>query len=72
MFLKKLTNETKELSDCFKSNEDFEVQAETWRKKLNDIFHKAFKKVRITNKQPKKLNEVGDLIEKWKKLKNKN
>ena len=69
---RKLTNATKQLSECFfRSNEDFEVQAETWRKKLNDIFHKAFKKVRITNKQPKKLNEVGDLIEKRKKLKNK-
>ena len=29
---KKLSNETKELSECFKSNTDFEVQAETWRK----------------------------------------
>ena len=35
---------------------------------MNDCFHKAFKKVRITTKQPKRLNEVGDLLEQRKKL----
>ena len=68
---KRLTSETKELSDCFENDLDFEVQATNWRKVLNNYFHKAFKKVRITNKPIKKQSEVVKLIEKRKVLKNK-
>ena len=67
----KLTTDTNDFTDCFKNDFDFEVQAANWRKMLNNYFHKAFKKVRVTNKPIKKGSEVLELIEKRKVLKKK-
>ena len=68
---KKLTTHTTEFTDCFKNDLDFEVQAQNWRKMLNNYFHKAFKKVQVRNRPVKKQNEVLELIEKRKVLKKK-
>ena len=68
---KKLTTLTTEFTDCFKNDLDFEVQAQNWRKMLNNYFHKAFKKVWVRNRPVKKQNEVLELIEKRKVLKKK-
>ena len=68
---KRLTTDTNEFTDCFKNDLEFEVQATNWRKMLNNFFHKAFKKVRITNKPIKKQSEVLKLIERRKVLKKK-
>ena len=68
---KKLTTQTNEFTDCFKNDLDFEGQAKNWRKMLNNYFHKALKKVRVTNRPIKKHSEVLVLIEKRKVLKKK-
>ena len=49
----------------------FEEQSTKWRKVLDDYFHKAFKKIRVTNKQSKKKSEIDVLMEKRRKLKKK-
>ena len=71
MLFKQLTSNTKEFSNCFNNNLDFEKQARNWRKLLDKYFHKSFKKVRISRKPSKKKSEISDLMDKRKNLKNK-
>ena len=71
ILFKQLTTNTTDFTSCFENNLDFEVQANNWRKMLDNYFHKAFKKVRISNKQPKKDYAIYELMEKRKMLKKK-
>ena len=64
-----LTSDTSEFTNCFANNLSFEEQSTKWRKVLDDYFHKAFKKIRVTNKQSKKKSEIDVLMEKRRKLK---
>ena len=68
---KRLTSNTKDFSNCFNNEMDFEAQADKWRKVLNSYFHRAFKKVRISNKPSKKNEEVEFLMDKRKAIKKK-
>ena len=49
----------------------FEEQSTRWREVLDSYFHKAFTKIRITNKQSKKHTEINILMEKRRKFKKK-
>ena len=69
--LKKMTTETSEFTDCFKTDLDFEVQAKNWKKVLTKFFHKTFKKIRIRNKPKPDTSSIGKLMEKRRHLKNK-
>ena len=66
---KNLTTNTSEFTDCFTNNLSFEQQSTNWRQVLDNFFQKAFKKIRITNKQSKKNSEINSLMEKRRKLK---
>ena len=68
---KTLTTNTSEFTDCFKNYLSFEQQSTKWRQVLDNYFHKAFKKVRITNKPSKKNSEINSLMEKRRNLKKK-
>ena len=68
---KNLTTNTTDFSSCFSNNLSFEDQARKWKRVLNDYFHKAFKKVRVTNKHKKRESQINDLIERRRKLKSK-
>ena len=58
-------------SSCFENDLAFEDQAKNWKQVLKDYFFKAFKKVRLTNKQKVKNSEMNDLLHRRKKLKSK-
>ena len=49
----------------------FEEQSTNWRQVLDNYFKKSFKRVRITNKPSKKYSEVNALMEKRRRLRNK-
>jgi hypothetical protein len=66
---KQLTSNTNQFTSCFNDELPFEIQAENWRKLLDSFFHKAFKKVRITNRPRKKHTTLTDLMNKSNKLK---
>ena len=69
-FFKNLTTQTSKFSKCFDGNEDFEDQADNWKKTLNDHFHKAFKKIRIKNTHKNKQTKLNELIDKRNRLRN--
>ena len=71
LLFKKLTTNTKDFSNCFNNESNFEVQAGKWRKVLDDYFHKSFKKIRVNNKIGKKKCEISELMDKRKVLKTK-
>ena len=56
---------------CFDNDMKFEDQAFKWRKVLNNHFHKAFKKIRISSKVKKKKSEITELMDKRSQLKKK-
>ena len=47
------------------------MQAGKWRKELEKFFHRAFKKIRITNKVKIKKTEINDLMNRRSQLKKK-
>ena len=67
---KQLTTNTTDFSNCFKNELEFEDQANQWKRVLKNYFYKAFKKVRVTNKQKVKKSEIDVLLDRRKKLKN--
>ena len=68
---KHLTTNTTEFTDCFKDYSPFENQAAKWRKTLTSFFHKALKKVRISNKPKKKNSTPSILLDRRSTLKKK-
>ena len=68
---KDLTTNTKEFTNCFDNNLDFDVQSKNWRKVLDNFFHKAFKKIRVSSKIKCKKNEISDLMNRRNLLKKK-
>ena len=63
---RKKTSNNKYLSSAFDDeNEDIELSAQKFIKRLNKLIQKCFKKIRITTKTDKK---TEDLYEKWRKL----
>ena len=71
VIFKELTTNTTDFSSCFENNFSLEDQANNWKNVLNDYFHKAFKKVRVTSKNKVKKSVVNDLLERRRKLKSK-
>ena len=63
-----ITSETSDLTGCFKNDFNFQVQAQKWNKTLNGMFHKSFRKIRVTDNKSKP-DKVTDLLEKRKQLK---
>ena len=49
MFTEILNNESN-LRNCFDNSDDIETQTNNWLKELNNIFHRCFKKIRVSNK----------------------
>ena len=72
VLFKNLTTNTKDFLECFENSLKFEEQASKWKKLLNDYFHKAFKKIRISNKNKIKSSDIKELIQKRKHLKKQN
>ena len=70
VLFKNLTTNTTDFSKCFENNLKFEEQAAEWKKVLNEYFHKAFKKVRLSNKNRVKRSDLKELMEKRNQLKN--
>ena len=81
---KEATEQNKELLECFDDDMPFENQSKKWKKVLNSLIFKCFKKVRIVSKKKKdverrrlfqKLNEMKrlkkDLTDKELNLKDK-
>ena len=64
-----LTESSSVLRDCVHSEDDVKKQGKTWLKTMNNVFHKSFKKIRLTKKQ--KDTKISILFEKRSKLKNK-
>ena len=52
---KNLTTTTSDFTDCFKNNLSFEQQSTNWRQVLDNYFHKAFKKIRVTKNLVRKM-----------------
>ena len=52
---KTITDETQIFEDCFNDSLPPLKQIETWHKKLNKTIHESFKKIRVNNKNNKKL-----------------
>ena len=46
-----LTESSSVLRDCVHSEDDVKKQGKTWLKTMNNVFHKSFKKIRLTKKQ---------------------
>ena len=46
-----LTENSSSLRECFQTNGNVKSQSLKWLKNLNGVFHKSFRKVRVTNKQ---------------------
>ena len=67
-----ITNTSNQLSKCFQKDGNFATQAGKWFKTLNGTFHKAFRKIRHTNKKkPTEVSEIlGQRREIIKKMKN--
>ena len=72
VLFKDLTTNTTVFSECFKNDLKFEEQASKWKKLLDEYFHKAFRKVRISNKNKTKSSNIQELIQKRKNLKKQN
>ena len=68
---KDLTSDTNEFSTCFEGKGKIEEEAGKWRKVLEKFFHRAFKKIRITNKVKIKKTEINDLMNRRSQLKKK-
>ena len=69
---KQVTTETLEFSKCFEDDAPLIEQIDNWQKILKSSCSKAFKKIRITNKNMKPLNkEIAELIDKRNDLVNK-
>ena len=68
---KTLTTNTNQFTNCFMDDSSFEKQAAKWRKTLTSFFHKAFKKVRISNKSRKKNTTLSILLDRRSTLKKK-
>ena len=60
-----ITNTSNLLSKCFQKDGDFPAQAGKWFKTLNGTFHKAFRKIRYSNKN--KRTKVSEILEKRRK-----
>ena len=56
------------MSSIFDTNEDIEVQTKKFLKKLNNILHQSFKKIRKTKNKD---SEIDKLFRKQKELKKK-
>ena len=69
---KDLTTKTTEFSKCFENDLNFEEQANNWKKVLKSHFYKAFKKVRVSNKNRIPKSEIQELMEKRKTLRKRN
>ena len=72
---KNLTEKTKILSKCFESQGNFHSQCKKWRKNLDHIICKSFKKIRVNNKikvseENKLLADRLELINEMKKNNN--
>ena len=63
---RKLTENNHDLINCFKTNESLKVQCDKWRKNLETIFYKSFRKIRISNRA--EVSEESALLEKKLKL----
>ena len=61
-----ITNNTNLLSNCFQKDGNFPTQAGKWFKTLKGTFHKAFRKIRHTNKN--KRTKVSEILEERRKM----
>ena len=61
---RKITENNKKLTDCFKTDEPLETQCIKWRKNLEKTFHQSFRKIRV--KEPKVSEENILLAQKLK------
>ena len=60
---KQLTSETSEFSQCFENNLNLFEQIANWQNVLNSYCSKAFKKIRIKNKNVIPINkQISELI----------
>ena len=50
---KDATENNPELLKCFDNNSSFEQQSKVWKKTLNNVFYKCFKKIRIVSYKQK-------------------
>ena len=62
------TNNSTILSQCFENDMSFEDQAKKWRKTLENIFSKCFKKIRITSSNKKEASETSKLLQERRNL----
>ena len=62
------TSETNDFSDCFKLNLSFKEKTAKWKKTLDSLFYKSFKKVRITPHKPQ-ITKISELMEERKTIK---
>ena len=49
-------------SDCFRSQENVDIQFSRWQRKLSKALHSCFKKIRIKKDQRKKPSKIDDLM----------
>ena len=54
----KNTNKTEDLIKIFDSNKSLEIQTKKFLKRLDGFIHQSFKKIRITSKVDRKLEEL--------------
>ena len=65
---KEATENNKEMLECFDDNIPFENQSKRWKKVLNSVIFKCFKKVRIVQKKRKDI-EKKKIFEKMNEMK---
>ena len=65
---KDATENNPELLECFNNNLTFKQQSKAWKRQLNSVFFKCFKKIRI-NSNKQKEQEKFKIFEKLKEMK---
>ena len=61
------TDKNEEILDCFKTELPFKVQSMKWKKSINNILHKCFRKIRISKR--KEVSKTDNLLKERVQLK---
>ena len=63
-----ITNSSTILTKCFQNSLPLEDQAKMWRKSLENIFSKCFRKIRVTSSKKKEYSESARLLDEGRQL----
>ena len=63
-----MTNNSTILTKCFQNSLPLEDQAKLWRKSLENIFSKSFRKIRFTSSKKKESSDISRLLDERRQL----